>query len=136
MSPINHLENFDLNLEHDDGHEDGLISAEVIEATAREKLIFCADDSSDETGRSPGNPVQERVLEDCSYIWVDPHYVGQLSPGQQRTYEILLAIQQASVYCVTTVGKLAEAQGLANPLACCERLANLQSLGAIAGYKG
>lgn len=127
MYPINHLENFDLNLEHDDGHEDSLISAEVIEATAREKLVFCSDDSD----RS-----DEHVLEDCSYIWVDPDYVGQLSPGQQRTYEILLAIQQGAVYAVTTVGKLAEAQGLENPLSCCERLGNLQSLGAIAGYKG
>jgi len=127
MHPINHLENFDLNLEHDDGHEDGLISAEVIEATAREKLVFCADDSDQPS---------DRVLEDCSYIWVDPDYVGQLSPGQQRTWEILLAIQQGTVYAVTTVGKLAEAQGLKNPLSCCERLGNLQSLGAISGYRG
>jgi hypothetical protein len=39
MEIFNHLENFDLNLEH----EDGLITAEVIEATAMEKFIFYPD---------------------------------------------------------------------------------------------
>ena len=123
MYADNHLESLDLNLEHDDGHEEGLISQAVIEATAREKLVFCAEDS-------------DRVLEDCSYIWVDSSYMGQLSPGQQRLYEILVAIQEGTVYSVTTVGKLAKAQGLQNPLSCCERLGNLQSLGAISGYRG
>lgn len=133
MYAINHLENLNLDLEHDDGHEEGLIDPEVIAATAREKLVFCADDG--ENGDSPADALSERVLEDCSYIWVDPNYTGQLSPGQQRTYEILLAIQQGMVYGFTTIGRLAEAQGLKNPLACLERLGNLQSLGAIAGLK-
>ena len=123
MYTVNHLENFALHLEHDEGHDEGLISQDVIDATAREKLIFCTEDS-------------DRVLEDCSYLWVDPHYIGQLSPGQQRLYEILLSIQQGTVYSVTTVGRLAEAQDLKNPLSCCERLGNLQSLGAISGYRG
>lgn len=123
MYTVNHLENLDLSLEHDDGHDNGLISPEVVEEVAREKLVFCTEES-------------DRILEDCSYVWVDSDYIGQLSPGQQRLYEILLAIQQGTVYSVTTVGKLAEAQGLKNPLACSERLGNLQSLGAISGYRG
>ena len=127
----NHLENFALDLEHDDGHEEGLISQEVIDSTAREKLVFCTEDSD-----SPSETLSERILEDCSYIWVDADYLGQLSPGQQRLYEILVAIQQGTVYSVTTVGRLAEAQGLKNPLSCSERLGNLQSLGAISGYRG
>lgn len=118
----NHLESFNLYLEHDEGHEEGLIPSDVVEAVGRKKLVFCAADS-------------ERVLEDCSYIWVDTDYVGQLSPGQQRLYEILLAIHQGSLYCVTTIARLTEAQGLKNPLACDERLGNLQSLGAISGFR-
>ena len=118
----NHLESFNLHLEHDDGHEEGLYSPEVIEALGRKKIVLCAGDS-------------DRILEDCSYLWVDPDYVGQLSPGQQRLYEILVAVQQGMVYSVTTVSKLAEAQELKNPIACATRLENLQSLGAISGFK-
>lgn len=122
MQQINHLENFNLALEHDDGHNPELRDEELERETADMKLIFSDVENSD------------RVLEDCSYLWVDPDYVGQLSPGQERCYEILLAAQQGMVYAVTTIGKLAKAQGLENPLSCYERLNNLQSLGAIAGF--
>lgn len=122
MQQINHLENFNLALEHDDGHNPELRDEELERETADMKLIFSDVENSD------------RVLKDCSYVWVDPDYVGQLSPGQERCYEILLAAQQGMVYAVTTIGKLAEAQGLENPLSCYERLNNLQSLGAIAGF--
>jgi len=124
MDQINHLENLNLWLEHDDGHDETLADHELMEETAREKLVLCSDQSSD------------RVIENASYLWVDPNYCGQLSPGQERCYEILLATQQGMVYAVTTIGKLAEAQGLQNPLSCYERLNNLQSLGAISGFKG
>ena len=126
----NHLESFNLYLEHDDGHEEGLYSPEVVEALGRKKLVFCAEDSD-----SPPETLRERILEDCSYIWVDVDYLGQLSPGQQRLYEILVAVHQGMVYSVTTIAKLAEAQGLKNPIACATRLENLQSLGAISGFR-
>lgn len=120
MYTVNHLENFALHLEHDEGYEeDDLISPEVIEAIGRKKIVIGGD----------------RVLDDCSYIWVDLDYMGQLSPGQQKLYEILVAVQKASLYFMTNVEKLAEAQGLKNPSACAERLCNLQSLGAISGFK-
>lgn len=121
---MNHLESFDLQLEHDDGYQEGLFSPETVDEIAALKIILCGDS---EEG--------DRTMAGCSYLWVDPDYVGQLSPGQQRCWEILKAIQQSSIYTVTSVGKLAEGQELTNPLACYERLGNLQSLGAIAGFK-
>lgn len=121
---MNHLENFDLSLEHDDGHEVGLLDPEIVEEIAREKIVIAGDHDGD------------RSFDNCSYIWVEPNYAGQLSPGQWKTYELLLSIQSGTVYTMTTVGKLAEAQDLQNPLSCYERLGNLQSLGAIHGFKG
>lgn len=78
---------------------------------------------------------EARVLEDCSYVWVDEQYSGELSPGQRQTYELLLSLQRSSLYAVTSIGKLCEAQGLTTPWPCLARLDNLQSLGAISGLK-
>ena len=120
---INHLESLQLHLEHDDGFDMSLTDPEIVEEIRAEKIVVCGDCGGD------------RVYEGLSYVWVDPDYQGQLSPGQQKLYELLVSVQSASVYTMTTIGKLAEAQGLNNPLACAERLGNLQALGAIHGLK-
>lgn len=119
---LNHLENLAIAYEHDDAYADLEIDQAVLDDIARLKLILCGD-------------TQTGVLEDCSYISVDPQYLGQLSPGQRRLYEILLAFQEGSIYTVTTIGKLAQMMGLEHPMACGKRLENLQSLGAIAGLR-
>ena len=125
MDRINQLDNLDLALEHDNGFdlspED--VSDDITKSIAAERLVLCGDDDSD------------RSFEGTSYVWVDPDYDGQLSPGQWQLYELLKSLQSAAVYTATTIGKLAEAQGLQNPLACCTRLENLQSLGAIHGLR-
>ncbi len=122
-SRSNHLENLAIEYEHDAAYADLEIDQAVLDDIARTKLILSGGDTK--TG----------VLEDCSYILVDTQYLGQLSPGQQRLYEVLLALQEASIYAVTTIGKLAQLLGLEHPMACGKRLENLQSLGAIAGLK-
>ena len=78
--------------------------------------------------------------EECCFDWfhyisVDVNFCLNLSPGQQRLYEILVSLQEGAVYSVTTIGKLAEAMGLENPMAAGKRLQNLQLLGAISGFK-
>ncbi|NMF84657.1 hypothetical protein [Nodosilinea sp. P-1105] len=117
----NHQENLDVLYEHDDAYGDLEIDQAVLDDIARTKLILCGDTKTGE-------------FEDCSYISVDADYIGQLSPGQQRLYEILLTLQEGSIYAVTTIGKLAQMMGLEHPMACGKRLENLQSLGAIAGF--
>ena len=87
-----------------------------------EKIVLCGETA-------------DGAMENCSYIWVDPTYSGELSPGQRQAYEILLTLQQGTVYTLTTIGKLAEMMGLDWALACGKRLENLQSLGAITGLK-
>lgn len=121
-SRFNHLENMAIDYEHDDAYVDLEIDQAVLDGIARTKLILCGD-------------TQTGVLEDCSYLSVDVQYLGQLSPGQQRLYEILLALQEGALYTVTTIGKLAHMMGLEHPMACGKRLENLQSLGAIAGLR-
>jgi len=118
----NHLENLALAYEHDDAYADLPIDPAIVDEIARIKLVLCGDTT---TG----------VLEDCSYIYVDPDYEGSLSPGQQRLYEVLLALQETSIYTITTLGKLAQSLELEHPMACGKRLENLQSLGAISGFK-
>lgn len=118
----NHLENLAIAYEHDDAYEDLELDPSVLDETARTKLVIWGETSSG-------------VLEDCSYLYIEPHYAGALSLGQRRLYEILLSLQEGSVYTVTTIGKLAQMMDLENPLACGKRLENLQSLGAIAGLK-
>jgi hypothetical protein len=121
MQAFNHQENLQLYLEHDAGYQDLDISQEDIDGVARVKLIF---NGGDRDG-----------LEGCFYITVDTTYSLNLSPGQQKLYEILVALQEGSVYAVTTIGKLAKAMGLENPLSASQRLENLRLLGAISQRK-
>ncbi|MGP1386575.1 MAG: hypothetical protein ACTS2F_23655 [Thainema sp.] len=119
----NHLDQLDLDYEHDAAYEDSAISSAIANDIAQMKLVLC--------GNSSKGP-----LEDCSYLSIDPTYAGALSIGQRQLYEILLTLQEASIYTVTTVGKLAQMMDLQVPMACGKRLENLQSLGAIAGFNG
>ena len=119
----NNLDGFNLLLEYDEAHvEADELDAQIAESIGREKLILCGDEG-------------ERTFENVSYLWVDPDYDAELSPGQREAYELLLSIQNSTVYTITTIGRLAESQGLKNPFSCLERLANLQSLGAIHGLR-
>ena len=117
----NHLENLELYLEHDSGYpeEPPPEMVQAMQAIAAIKLAF--------------NHTDEGVLEGFSYLTVDTNYCLNLSPGQQRLYEILVTLQEAAVYSVTTVGTVARAMGLENPIAAGKRLENLQLLGAISG---
>ena len=122
MERVNHLQNLSLDGEHDWAYpiDDEKWPTDEI---SRVKLILCGDT---ETG----------ILEDSSYIYVDPDYQGELSIGQRQLYEVLLGLQRSAVYTVTTIGKLTEAIDSTVPWSCVQRLENLQSLGAISGYKG
>lgn len=119
----NHLENLELYLEHDSGYPEERTPEvlEAINAVADIKIAF--------------NHTEDKVLDGFSYITVETNYCLNLSPGQQRLYEILVSLQEGAVYSVTTVGKLAKAMGLENPMAAGKRLQNLQHLGAISGFK-
>ncbi|MEM9217518.1 MAG: hypothetical protein AAGD25_24655 [Cyanobacteria bacterium P01_F01_bin.150] len=127
MDHSNHLENLELDLEHDSGRSlkamDDL-DQEIMAEIAAERIILCGDQDNG-----------DRAYESTSYIWVDPDYSDQLSPGQWQMYELLRSLQLSSDYTATSIGKLAEAQQLKNPLSCSTRLENLQSLGAIHGLK-
>lgn len=120
----NNLENLRLDLEVDSGYvvKEDLVEylKGVDERASLGKIVLC--------GEEPG------ALEGCFYLWVDPHYTGELSPGQRQLYEILLTLQQSSIYTLTTVGKLSEMMGLTWSLACEKRLENLQTVGAITGF--
>lgn len=118
----NHLENLAIDYEHDAAYADMEIDPEDLDIAAETKLILHGDTS-------------DGALEGCSYVSVDPHYVGLLSPGQQRLYEILVALQEGAIYAMTSIGKLSHLMGLENPLACAKRLENLQTLGVISGFK-
>ena len=131
---INHPENLHIYLEYDSGygHLDPALDPEdqlqvlqdlqeLNDLASQDKIVIC--------GEATG------ILEDCSYVYVDPEYQGDLSMAQRELYELLLTLQQASVYTITTVGKLAQELGLENPLACGQRFDNLQSLGVISGLK-
>lgn len=124
MNIVNNLENLQLYLEHDSGYADWELTPEEIMEAGLPKLILTGGAEESNGDR----------LEGCAYITVDTNYCLNLSPGQQRLYEILVALQEGSVMAVTTVGKLAQAMGLENPLAAGKRLENLQSLGAISGF--
>ena len=58
------------------------------------------------------NDRAEQVLEGCSYITVDTDYHLNLSLGQQRLYEVLVALKEGSIFTVTTVGKLSCREGI------------------------
>lgn len=119
----NHLDQLDLDYEHDAAYEDSLLEPAIADEIAQMKLVLCGDSS-------------KGALEDSSYLSVDPTYTGSMSIGQRQLYEILLTLQQASIYTVTTIGKLAQMMSLQTPMACGKRLENLQSLGAISGFNG
>ena len=121
----NNLENLEIYLEHDSGYADWVLTPEDLEEAGMAKLVFLGGDADAES----------EVLEGCSYIKVDTTYCLNLSPGQRRLYEILVSLQEAAVFTVTTIGKLAQAMDLENPLAAMKRLEHLQSLGAISGLK-
>lgn len=121
MQIQNNLENLELYLEHDSGYADLDFSPEELAEAGSPKLVF--------------NHTSQGVLEGCHYITVDVDYALNLSPGEQRLYEILISLQEGAVYSITTIGKLAEAMDLKNPLAAGKRLENLQYLGAISGFK-
>jgi hypothetical protein len=120
METVNNLENLEIYLEHDTGYVGWELTPEEIEEEAMTKIVINGGDG---------------VLEGCYYITVDTAYALNLSPGQQKLYEILRAMQMGSVYTMTTIGKLAEAMGLLNPLAAGKRLEHLQTLGAISGLE-
>lgn len=120
----NNLENLELYLEHDSGYVGWVLTPEDLEEAGMVKLVFHGDPADAES----------EVLEGCSYIHVDTNYCLNLSPGQQKLYEILVSLQEGAVFTVTTVGKLAQAMGLENPLAAGKRLEHLQTLGAISGF--
>lgn len=126
MYTSNNLENLELYLEHDSGYADWELTPEELNEAGLPKLVF----------HSNAEQADDALLTGCSYISVDTTYPLNLSPGQQRLYEILVALQEGAVYTVTTVGKLATAMGLENPLAAGKRLEHLQQLGAISGFTG
>jgi len=126
MYVVNNLDNLELYLEHDSGYADWELTPEDLAEAGLPKLVF----------RGEAGAAEVDVMEGCCYITVDTSYHLNLSPGQQRLYEILVALQEGAVYTVTTVGKLATALGLENPLAAGKRLEHLQQLGAISGFHG
>lgn len=115
---INNLENLELHLEHDSGYVGTNAEANLARAYGNHKLIF--------------NGSEDFQAEGCSYIKVDTTYSLNLSPGQQKLYEILVAFETASLHTVTTIGKLAEAMGI-GVAPTVHRLDNLQTLKAIKG---
>jgi hypothetical protein len=120
-------ENLCIDLEHDSGYsptwrktQDYLEVDEIIGNTV---LVFNGSKDMDIDG-----------MKVC-YLTVDERYPWNLSPGQQKAYELLLPLQQGSTYAVTTVQKLANAMGLEIMHAAYKRLENLQSVGVISGLK-
>lgn len=126
---INELDALDLHQEHDEGFDmtPAEIEDDITKSIANERIILCGDEDTGDR--------DQRAYEGTSYVWVDPDYDGQMSPGQWQLYQLLRSFQDGAVYTATTIGKLAKTQGLENPLACCTRLENLQSIGAIHGLK-
>lgn len=119
-------ENLSIELEHDSGWAADVLKRNqaVNEELGRIVLVFNSGDNFEGI---------EGIEAYC--ISVDEAYPWNLSPGQQKAYELLLPLQQGSVYAMTTVHKLAEAMGLTVNFAAHHRLTNLQSLGVISGLK-
>ena len=104
------------------GHLSNL-GCELVQICGKRKIVIGQGNTPDE-------------LFGVNSINVDPNYSGFLSIAQKQLYEILLQLQNNSDCTATTVAHLAEAQGLKCPLACEQRLENLQRLGAISGLGG
>lgn len=122
----NNLENLPLYLEHDSGYFHWELIPEELEEARNAKLVFCQRDLEAD---------DPELLEGCFYVTVDTNYALNLSPAQQRLYEILLALQEAAIHTVTNVGKLTDAMGLEVPYATEKRLEHLDMLGAISGIR-
>lgn len=119
----NDLSGFQLEDEHDAAYQgDDLLDKEIIAEIGESKIVLHGS-------TEPG------ALEGASYLSVDAEYTGELSIGQRQLFEILRALDLGSIYCVTTVQRLADMLQLKSPLAVAARLDNLQSLGAISGVK-
>ncbi len=119
-------ENLSLYLEHDSGYTPEFLKdhQEVDEELSRIVLVF-----------NGGDNFEGIAGVEAYSISVETDYPWNLSPGQQKAYELLLPLQTGSVYALTTIGKLAEAMDLKCIRAACKRLENLQSLGVIKGLK-
>lgn len=117
-------ENLCLDLEHDGGYSATFLNEhkDVAEEISRVVLVF-----------NSGQDFQGIEGMEAYCVSVDEAYPWNLSPGQRKTYELLLPLQQGSLYAMTTVRKLADAMGLDIPWAAYKRLENLQSLGVIRG---
>ncbi|MEM1254947.1 MAG: hypothetical protein AAGI69_21135 [Cyanobacteria bacterium P01_H01_bin.21] len=124
ITVINHPENLEIYLEHDSGWWDFPFKdyPEIVSDAKAHVLIF------------NGNPENNVLGENCSYITVESNYTGTLSPGQQKAYEVLLTLQESAIYSVTTMEKLAQSLGLDVVLAAGKRLEHLQTLKAISGF--
>lgn len=119
-------EHLSLYLEHDSGYSSRWRKDHqaVDEEIGRIVLVFNGGENFDGI---------EGIEAYC--LSVDENYLWNMSPGQQKAYELLLSLQQGSVYAMTTIRKLAEAMGLEVIRAALQRLENLQSIGAINGLK-
>lgn len=121
LTRLNELDGLNLEGEYDAPYFDiGLDDEDLSEFAAAKIVIQGSSDAG--------------VMEGCHYLSIDDTYEGELSPGQQELYDILLSFQKSAIYTITTVGKLAETLGLRFPMSVEQRLENLQSLGAISGF--
>ena len=121
MLRVNNLEQLPLYLEHDQGYVGLDCTQEEIADIGDIEIVLC----------QPGFPKIKGVLS----IEVIDNYCLNLSPGQLKLYEMLLAMQKGSTRAFTNIYKLTEALDLVNPLATATRLQHLNDLGAIHGFK-
>lgn len=125
ITRCNELENLELHLEHDSGYITNSAEAkrylvEMNEMASLEKLILCS--------------VAIEGWDDFSYLYVEPDYSENLSPGQKELYGLLLSLQENSTYTLTTIERLTQRMSLTWSLATEKRLENLQAVGAVRGY--
>jgi hypothetical protein len=74
-------------------------------------------------------------LNGLCYIWVNETFNQPMSKGQKDLLRVLIDYQAGAVYVITSVNLLKRAMGLKNPLSIIQRLENLQSIGAIEGFR-
>lgn len=119
----NCLEHLEIDLEHDSGYpdwEDRFDNPDQLAAieTLNNQVVVI-------------NASKESSIPGAFYVVVDDNYNWNMSPGQRRLYEILLAMQKGSLYCITTIGQLTKALDLEIVYAAYHRFANLKSINAI-----